>query len=260
MDMSVPKLIVFDLDGTLAESKQPLTDEMAVLLAKLLARTKVAIVSGGALSQFLKQVVARLPVDAPLQNLFLLPTSGAALYEFRNDDWRKVYEERLSESDKDAIEAAIEAAIDETGSINRKSRAWGERIEYRGSQVTFSALGQEAPITEKKVWDPDRTKREELYAAIAKRLPKFAVGIGGSTSIDVTKRGVDKAYGLRKLCERLHLKERDALYVGDELRKDGNDEAVFKTEAETRAVSSPKDTAGIIEAYLGITERAARGG
>ncbi len=73
-------LVIFDLDGTLAESKQPLTKEMALLLANLLSSTKVAIVSGGALPQFLTQIVAQLPLDANLPNLYLLPTSGAALY------------------------------------------------------------------------------------------------------------------------------------------------------------------------------------
>ena len=58
------KLIIFDLDGTLTESKQPLTGEMAALVAKLLAVKKVAVASGGALPQFLKQVFARLPTDA----------------------------------------------------------------------------------------------------------------------------------------------------------------------------------------------------
>jgi phosphomannomutase len=41
------KLIVFDLDGTLAESKSPLDTEMAALLTSLLATVKVAIISGG---------------------------------------------------------------------------------------------------------------------------------------------------------------------------------------------------------------------
>jgi len=82
------RLIIFDLDGTLAESKQAITSEMAEQVAKLLTETRVAIISGGAFSQFLKQVVALLPVDANLANLYLLPTSGAALYEFRNDNWK----------------------------------------------------------------------------------------------------------------------------------------------------------------------------
>lgn len=244
------KLIFFDLDGTLAESKQPLTSEMATLVAKLLAKTRVAVISGGALSQFLKQVVARLPIDANLANLYLLPTSGAALYEFQHDDWQKIYEERLSEKDKDTIETAMMVVAKETGIINWSDESWGERIEYRGGQVTLSALGQQAPIALKKKWDPNHAKRHKLQGMLAAHLPGFSVGIGGATSIDVTRRGVDKAYGLRKLCERLGLHESDALYVGDELEKGGNDEAVYKTEAQTQAVKDPSETVRFITDLL----------
>jgi hypothetical protein len=244
------KLIIFDLDGTLAESKQPLTHEMALSLAKLLAHTRVAVISGGALSQFLKQVVSRLPVDANLAHLYLLPTSGAALYEFQNDDWVKIYEERLSEKEKDSIETAMRAAAEETGLIDFSKPVYGERIEYRGGQVTMSALGQQAPIEEKKKWDPKHAKRHILQANIAARLPGFSVGIGGATTIDVTKRGIDKAYGIHKLCERLKAKEADALYIGDELEAGGNDEAVYKTEVATCVVASPADTLRTIRTLL----------
>lgn len=244
------KLIIFDLDGTLTESKQPLTDEMSDLVAKLLTETKVAVISGGALSQFLKQVVARLPVSANLANLYILPTSGAALYEFRNDDWKKIYEERLSEKDKDVIDAAMRAAAEETGIIDFSEPSWGERIQYRGGDVTLSALGQQAPITLKKAWDPDHAKRHRLRDAIAERLPGYLASIGGATSIDVTKRGIDKAYGLHKLCERLSIPESKALYVGDELESGGNDEAVYKTEVQTKTVANPAETARLIESLL----------
>ena len=246
----IPRLVMFDLDGTLTESKQPITEAASALLARLLAVTNVAIVSGGALAQFLKQVVARLPVEAALNNLYLLPTSGAALYEFRDDGWRKVYEERLSEREKDSVEAAIILAIEETGIIDLKEPAWGERVEYRGSQVTLSALGQDAPIAEKKAWDPDHAKRRALQAAIGARLPEFLVSMGGATSIDVTRRGIDKAYGIRKLCERLCIRERDALYVGDELRSGGNDEAVYKTEVTAKNVADPAETMELIEGIV----------
>lgn len=246
----MPKAIIFDLDGTLAESKQPLTEKMASLVAKMLATVPVAVISGGAFSQFLKQVVARLPVDANLSNLYILPTSGAALYEFRNDDWKKIYEERLSEKEKDVIETAMRAAAQETGLIDFSTPAYGERIEYRGGQVTLSALGQQAPLEIKKEWDPSHTKRHELQAKLAERLPQFSVGIGGITSIDVTKRNVDKAYGIRKLCERLRIKESDALYVGDELESGGNDEAVYKTDVPTKSVKGPADTERLIASLL----------
>ena len=114
----------------------------------------------------------------------------------------------------------------------------------------MSALGQEAPIVEKKAWDPSHKKRHALQKAIAERLPEFSVGIGGSTTIDVTKRGIDKAYGIHQLCKRLGIAESDALYVGDELESGGNDEAVYKTAVETKAVASPAETALFIEKIL----------
>ncbi|MCX6788153.1 MAG: HAD-IIB family hydrolase [Candidatus Kaiserbacteria bacterium] len=248
-------LIMFDLDGTLTESKQPITTEMATLLTQLLAATRVAIISGGALPQFLSQAVTELPRGANLAHLYLLPTSGAALYAYDNGDWKKIYEERLSEKEAYTIEAAMRAAGAETGLIDFAVPAYGERIEYRGGQVTLSALGQRAPLDEKKAWDPTHTKRSALREYIAERLPGFLVSIGGTTSIDVTKRGIDKAYGVRKLCERLDIQESEALYVGDELGAGGNDEAVYKTASQTHAVSSPEDTMRLIESLVaGVTK------
>ena len=244
------KLIIFDLDGTLAESKQPLSSEMVELVARLLDETRVAIISGCALPQFLKQVVAQLPTDTNFKNLYLLPTSGAALYEYHENGWDKIYEERLSEREADIISSAMREVATETGIINFSESAWGERIEYRGGQVTISALGQEAPIVEKKAWDPDHTKRHALQVAIAERLPEFSVGMGGSTTIDVTKRGIDKSYGVRQLCKRLGIKESESLYVGDELVAGGNDEAVFKTAAETKSVKDPSETIQLIKTLL----------
>jgi len=253
------KLVIFDLDGTLAESKQPLTGEMAELVTKLLAITRVAVISGGALPQFLKQVVAQLPNGANFGNLYLLPTSGAALYEYGSlstplgtsaNAWKKIYEERLSEKEASIVEKAMREAATETGIINFSDQSWGERIEYRGGDVTLSALGQQAPIVLKKAWDPDHTKRHALQSAISAKLPEFSVGIGGITSIDVTKRGIDKAYGIRKLCELLDVNESDALYVGDELESGGNDEAVYKTETQTKSVATPTETAKFIESLI----------
>ena len=255
----IPKLVIFDLDGTLAESKQPLTDEMATLLSKLIEHTQIAVISGGALPQFLKQMVSRLPHETNLAHLHILPTSGAALYEHRGNDWEKIYEERLSEKDAHTIETAMRTTAQESGLIDFSTSVWGERIEYRGGDVTMSALGQRAPIAEKKTWDPDHTKRKILREKIAERLPEFLVSIGGSTSIDVTKHGIDKAYGVRKLCERLRIKESDALYIGDELESDGNDAAVYKTDAQIKSVKNTKDTAHLIQEML-TAASAARGG
>lgn len=246
----IPKLIMFDLDGTLARSKQAIDANMGDLIAKLLGETNVSVVSGGALSQFLKQVVAQLPPDANLDNLYILPTSGAALYEHENGEWKKIYEERLTEKESHIIESAMRAVSAETHIIDFSTPAYGERIEYRGGQMTLSALGQHAPIEKKMQWDPTRVKRNTLQGMLASRLPEFSVSMGGITSIDVTKAGIDKAYGVHQLCERLGIKESDTLYIGDELGPGGNDEAAHKTAAQTKNVKDPSETAALIESIL----------
>ncbi|HEY0308076.1 MAG TPA: hypothetical protein VGB94_07945 [Acidobacteriaceae bacterium] len=76
------KLIVFDLDGTLAESKSPLDAEMSALLDDLLGIVKVAVISGGDWPQFEKQVLSKLAHDN-LTNLSLLPTCGTKFFNMR---------------------------------------------------------------------------------------------------------------------------------------------------------------------------------
>lgn len=247
----LPQLVMFDLDKTLARSKQPLTAEMATLVASLLVHTRVAVISGGALPQFLSQVVTQLPASTNLANLYLLPTSGAALYEWKEGAWSKVYEEHIEEVEAKRIEESIRASCAETGLIDLASSSYGERIEYRGAQVTLSALGQRAPVEEKEAWDPDGSKKEALRRAIAAKLPEYDVKVGGSTSIDVTKHGINKAYGVRKISEHLHIPIAKMLYIGDALFPGGNDEVVKGSGIATRQVADPAETIQVIGALLG---------
>ena len=138
---AVKTLIVFDLDGTLAQSKAALDDEMAQLLGRLLSVVKVAIISGGDFPQFDVQVLGHLPAGSDLANLSILPTSGTKFFQYR-DGWQKLYSDDLSDDDKKKIESALEQAVAQSGFQPQQS--WGPRIEDRGTQITYSALGQEA--------------------------------------------------------------------------------------------------------------------
>jgi phosphomannomutase len=246
----LPSVIVFDLDKTLALSKEPITGTMAHTLAHLLKRTRVAIISGGTLAQLVEQVANRLPPEANRANVFILSTSGAALAVWKDGSWQYVYEETLTGEEAARIRIAIEAGIEETGAIPPSTPSYGERIEMRGAQITLSALGQQAPIDEKEAWDPDRTKKTLLRDAIAKRLSDYDVKMGGSTSIDVTKHGVNKAYGVRKLSEYLAVPIPEMLYIGDALYPGGNDEVVKETGIITRDTTGPEETERIIETLL----------
>lgn len=243
-------VLVFDVDGTLARSKQPIEATMAVQLTHLLLHTKVALISGDPFKILTSNIVEKLASDTPLENLYLMPTSGSALFTYKNGVWEKIYEEALSRAEAAAIEAAIGTACAETGIVDLAAEAYGEHIENRGTQITLSALGQEAPIDAKEAWDPTREKREKLHHAIAQKLPDFDVKIGGSTSIDITKHGVNKAYGVKKLAEYLSLPISDMLYIGDALYPGGNDEVVKESGIVTRSVQNPGETEQVIEELL----------
>jgi len=212
------KLIVFDLDGTLAESKSSLDAEMAKLLGALLGIVKVAVISGGDWPQFEKQLLANLPHDKRLKNLSLLPTCGTKFYQYAKD-WEKIYSEDFTAGEKKEIISSLKQALGASGF--KVEKVWGEVIEDRGSQITFSALGQQAPIEEKKKWDADFTKRKKIKALLDKLIPEFSVRLGGTTSVDVTKPGIDKAYGIRKLRDILGVGIPEMIFIGDALYRAG---------------------------------------
>jgi phosphomannomutase len=239
------KLIVFDLDGTLAPSKGMIDAEMGTLFTALLEVVQVAIISGGSWDQFETQVIAMLPQDARLGNLSILPTSGTTFYQYK-DGWQKLYSEDLSDAQKQRIIAALNAAVESAGFAATK--IWGETIEDRGSQITYSALGQQAPLDEKSKWDPDFAKRQKIKAQLDVSLPDFSVRLGGTTSIDVTLPGIDKAYGIGKLRDTLGVTIAEMIYVGDALFPGGNDYPARSTGVVCIQVRDPDETKRVIEA------------
>lgn len=241
------KLTVFDLDGTLAESKSALDAEMAGLLGKLLKIVKVAVISGGDFPQFEQQVLTSLAHDEQLKNLSLLPTCGTKFYRYEAG-WKKLYSEDFSAAEKEKIIVSFKHVI--ASSQLGIEKTWGEQIEDRGSQITFSALGQHAPIDEKKKWDPDFSKRQKMKALLEELIPGFSVRLGGTTSVDVTKPGIDKAYGIAKLRDTLGIAIDEMLFVGDALFPGGNDYPAKQAGVESIQVRDPNETKRVVETVI----------
>jgi len=241
------KLIVFDLDGTLAASKSSLDSEMASLLHDLLGVAKVAIISGGAWLQFEKQVLSNLPKDDLLAKLSILPTCGTQFFQFAGE-WKKLYAEDFTADEKAKIVSSLSKAVQAAGFAVEKT--WGETIEDRGSQITYSSLGQQAPLEEKVKWDADFAKRKKIKTVLDTLIPEFSVRLGGATSIDVTKPGIDKAYGIRKLRDILGISIQEMIYVGDALFPGGNDYPAEQAGVISIPVKSPAETKRVIEAII----------
>ena len=237
-------MLAFDLDGTLTPSKQEIKPQLARRLLELLETYSVTVIGGGKYEQFRIGLVEPLlsVVDdrSVPHKLFLFPTCSCSFYRFNGKEFYAVYEERLSAEEIQKITEVLETMIEKFDLHIEKS--YGERIENRGSQVTFSMFGQEAPIEVKGVWDPDTTKRKPLAAYVQRMLPDFEVRMGGTSSLDVTRKGIDKGYGMQKIMELFKLTNKDIVFFGDKLMEGGNDYPVKRTGVRCIAVKNDDDT------------------
>lgn len=247
------KLIAFDLDDTLSVAKSAISSQMAGLLVNLLDKYEVCIISGGNLDQFKLQVINHLEVQPErLKKFHLMPTCGTQywLYDEGAQDWVRQYANEPTVEQKQRAVEALTNGAKELGLW--PEQPYGEVVEDRGSQVTYSALGQQAPSDEKYAWDPDNAKRLKLRNYVLPFVPDLEVRIGGTTSIDVTLAGVDKAYGMKQLLAATGMTMEEILFVGDKLDEGGNDYPVKAMGIDSIAVNEWQDTARVIETLIKV--------
>jgi phosphomannomutase len=251
------QLIVFDLDGTLTETKSNLEPYMAKTLRALLAEKKVAVIGGGSYGQFRRQFVSNLNCPPNLlANLFLFPTTATCFYTY-NAGWKNVYSHLLSKTQRQKIRRAVKEVLREAGYIPPK-KTYGKTLEDRKSQMSYSFLGQDVVamlgakgVRLKEEWTKKNTPLKlKIASMLQKRLPNLEVHAAGFTTIDITMRGIDKAYGVRQIEKQLHIPIKAMIFIGDALYPGGNDYAARKTGIQCIAVRGPKDTKRIIEQII----------
>lgn len=178
----------------------------------------------------------------------LMPTTGTKLYTFHSDARQAVYAELFADDEKQRIFEAFDAALEATGFV--PEAVWGERIEDRGSQITFSALGQQAPIDAKEKWDPDFANRKIIQQDLRGRLPGLSINMGGATSIDITREGVDKGYGLTRLRDESGIPLDAMMFIGDAIFPGGNDYPAKTLGLDTICVRDPRETLAVIASIV----------
>ena len=250
------KLIAFDLDDTLAITKSEISDRMSDLLGRLLEKYDVCVITGGRFEQIEKQVVKRLDVpEHLLGKLHLMPTCGTRYYRYDelNHKWVMQYAEDLTKEQKQKIVKALETVAKDMG-IWCDNPA-GEIIEDRFSQITMSALGQQATPEDKYAWAEKFKDVRPIYRdKVAELLPDLEVRIGGTTSTDITLPGIDKAYGMQKLIEAIDISKDEILFFGDKLQEGGNDFPVRAMGIDSIAVEGWETTAYALDGVLGVSK------
>lgn len=241
-------VIGFDLDNTLANSRKPMLPDVAVRFSELTRHIGVAVITGGRWELVVSQIIDVLAPQACKGNLHLMPTSGTRYYRWMDDAWTRVFSHDLTTDQCARASASLERRAREMGMW--PSRVWGERIENRGSQITLSVLGQQAPLEAKQAFDPDGSLKRRLADAVAVDLPDLKVHAGGYTSIDVSQQGIDKGFAVRELARLNDFPVERMVFVGDRMSEDGNDYPAVQAGTMGVAVDSPRDTARFIDAIL----------
>lgn len=255
------KLIAFDLDGTLAPSKSTIPDRIAEALNLILDNYQVCIITGGKYEIIQQQVLSHLKVEpSKMQKVHIMPTCGTRYYGFdiSSHDWVMHYAEDFTGQQKSQIIEALNAAVSEF-KLN-EAKTYGDIIEDRESQITLSTLGQdvvaelgEEGVKLKENWDPTGARKNEIRKYVADLIPEFEVRAAGATSIDVTKPGLDKAYGMQKLIDMLDISQDEILFFGDKMREGGNDFPVKAMGIDSIEVSGWQDTAMALEAIIAVS-------
>ena len=246
--MQCPKAAIFDLDDTLAESFMPPKADMLARLARLLIGMPVAIMTAAGMPRIEGEILDQLALSPHVDQLYIFPNSAAQCY-VHEGGWRLAYSEALNEGERQKIKQAIIESITETH-MEQPHPSYEPKLIDREAQIAYAFLGLEATTDDKAKWDPDQSKRQVVKAALEKRIPEFEILIGGKTTIDITKKGVNKSYGVHWLSQKLAIPTSEMVYVGDALYPGGNDYVVVETGVQARITSGPQETLTIIDEIL----------
>ena len=214
----MPKLIAFDLDGTLTQHKTPLSAEMRATLDALRARGFQLLMAGAGSCRRIFGQMEGYPID-------IIGNYGLqyAEYDPSARDLRFVFDERRP-CDREGVLRRANAFREKHGLTDFA----GDSVEFHDSGVvTFALLGTKAAQADKLAFDPDRSRRRALYAEVCALFHDYKVFVGGSSSFDMAPVPFDKAHALDRIRAARGLEKADVLYVGDDYGPGGNDEAVL---------------------------------
>lgn len=234
--MKMYKHLFFDMDETIAPSRQPILSKMYDFLSSL--SQDIVIVSG--------QTVEKISWQSNNLPAFRLGQNGNHAVDM---DGVELWNTPLTETERFEILDHISEIAE---LLEHPPNPEWNPIEDRGAQITFSPIGNTAPVELKKAFDPERKKRESLLDQIPFASADLVVKIGGSTSLDYIHKDRHKGSNVQKLIDLMHWRNEDCIYFGDGLFPGGNDEAVIGV-IQTVAVQDHLDTYQILQTM--ITEK-----
>lgn len=227
------KHLFFDMDQTLAPARQPILEEMFQLVTSL--KQDIIVVSG--------QEVEKIKIQSNYLPAYRLGQNGNHAVDKQD---KELWNAPLQPDEKAEIMAHISSLIDD---MEEKPNPDWSPIEDRGAQITFSPIGNTAPVELKMKYDPDRKKREAMMLKFPFKSKNMVVKIGGSTSLDYLHKERHKGFNVQKLIDLKSWNKDECIYFGDGLYPGGNDEAVIGV-IETIPVKDHLHTYSLLQEYI----------
>lgn len=236
IDFSSKKIIIADVDETICESCQKISEEMTDKIKEMISRGyQFAFISGTKSEHLMEMISSRLDGEH-----YILGTTGTKCVKI-NKTSEIIYNFTLNPEEKKEIINAFEKLI---SYFNIQSLTTKEdQLQDRDSQITLSAIGRQASSESKAKYDPNGEKRKTWIKYLRQFLnkDKYEIKIGGTTSLDVTKKGLDKGWGIKKFARHYNLPLNKILFIGDKIYSGGNDYPATKV-VDYIEVTCPKDT------------------
>lgn len=240
MDRNKIKVIAMDLDGTLTQHKQHMTDECRATLIALSKQYKLLMVGAGQVYRIFNQL-EQFPID-------IIGNYGLQ-YATYNPDTKDldIVRDLSFPCDRESVEAKVTALREKHGF----TQFAGDNVEYHPSGcLTFPVLGTKAVQADKLAFDPDRSKRRAFYSEVVEAFSDYSVFVGGSSSFDMAPKPYNKYHALDLYCKEHGLEHDNVVFVGDDYGLGGNDESVYVSDFPFICVDDYRDFPRLMQELL----------
>jgi phosphomannomutase len=251
-----PSAFLFDMDGTLTESRQPITKDVVDTLKKIPNSIKKYLVTGSDMVKIEEQIPAEL-----LLSLFerVYSCNGTRVWncnidmddEFGAVEPELIHKVSLTDFYSEADINHIINVLLKTAHRTHTKIKTGTFIEWRDSQINFSVLGRNCTTDQRNDyvrWDKKSGERNKIINTLREEFYGWGLSfrLGGQISIDITREGWDKTYAFQNMTESPD----QCVFFGDKICQDGNDFDIAMKCHKYHQVDSPADLILELQEYL----------
>ena len=231
---------VFDVDGTITDSRQPILPEHADMFNRFISMNDVYLLTGSDFAKTKEQLG-----DITYNVIGSYQCAG-------NELW--VNDELVATSPEFVPTPRVREWFKQKLRESPFTLRTGLHEDYRAGMMNFSIVGRGCTLKERLIyaeWDDQNREREQMVAEFNRLFSgKFVAQIAGRTGIDIAEEGRDKGQVFFKLDPMYDVIK----FFGDDMQEGGNDwpfaNHIRKFPHRCYSVNSPQETFEIINESL----------